>query len=113
MPLDSDAKLPPSAETEKTLPSEARIEKLINLAFKREVIRKIIEMLSCRLTTAGVVRHSIASTRSVVSPRTFDIWRGCLGQNKNSMAFKHRPTNAMLNLSVRLNRLANTTWTSW
>jgi hypothetical protein len=45
MPLDSDAKLPPSAETEKTLPSEARIEKLINLAFKREVIRKVRDVI--------------------------------------------------------------------
>jgi hypothetical protein len=41
-----------------------------------------LQMLSCRLTTSGAVQHSIASTRSVVLPRTFDIWRGCLGQNK-------------------------------
>jgi thioesterase domain-containing protein len=45
MPLDSDAKLPPSAETEKTLLCEARIEKLINLAFKREVIRKVKDVI--------------------------------------------------------------------
>ena len=42
MPLDSDTKLPPSAETEK---AEARIEKLINLAFKREVVRKVTDVI--------------------------------------------------------------------
>jgi hypothetical protein len=37
MPLGSDSKLPPS--------TEARIEKLINLAFKREVIRKVTDVI--------------------------------------------------------------------
>src|SRR3981081_4643968 len=45
MPLDSDTKLPPSAEIEKTLLCEARIEKLINLAFKRGVIRKVTDVI--------------------------------------------------------------------
>jgi thioesterase domain-containing protein len=45
MPLDSDPKLPPSAETEKTLQCQARMETLINIAFKREVIRKVIDVI--------------------------------------------------------------------
>jgi thioesterase domain-containing protein len=45
MPLAPDSKLLPSAETEKTLLCEARIEKLINLAFKREVIRKVKDVI--------------------------------------------------------------------
>ena len=45
MSLGSDSMLPPSAETENTLLCEARIEKLINLAFKREVIRKVTDVI--------------------------------------------------------------------
>ena len=45
MPLGSDSKLPPSAETEKTLQCQARMERLINLAFKREVIRKVTDVI--------------------------------------------------------------------
>jgi thioesterase domain-containing protein len=45
MPLGSDSKLLPSAEAEKTLLCEARIEKLINLAFKREVLRKVTDVI--------------------------------------------------------------------
>jgi hypothetical protein len=39
MPIDPDSKLVPSFETEKTV--QSRMEKLINLAFKGEVLRKV------------------------------------------------------------------------
>jgi hypothetical protein len=45
MPLGSDSKLPPSAEPEKTSQCQARMEELINLAFKREVIRKVTNVI--------------------------------------------------------------------
>jgi thioesterase domain-containing protein len=45
MPIGSDSKLPPSAEPEKTSQCQTRMEKLINLAFKREVIRKVTNVI--------------------------------------------------------------------
>ncbi len=45
MPLGSDSRLLPSSETGKTFQCRARMEKLINLAFKREVIRKVTDVI--------------------------------------------------------------------
>jgi len=90
-------------ESEETVQSRARMEALINSAFKREVVRKVTDVI-VPLNDAGIgpsfyCVHSIGG-----GALSSNIWRGCLGQNKPSMAFRFRATGATLNLRGQLRR---------
>src|SRR3974390_1504757 len=68
--------------------------------------------LSCRLMIEELDHHFIVSTLSPAWPLVFALWRRCLDQSRDFMAFKYQPKSAMPNLLLQLNSSANITLTT-